>query len=140
MSDAPLYQVLADLVLAVHFSVVVFVLGGLVLIVVGNLRGWSWVNAWWFRLLHLGAIAVVVAEAWLGLACPLTSLEIWLRAMALTPTYSGSFIEHWVGRALYYDAPSWVFSLGYSVFGLLVVVAWWYFPPASSRADRGQDA
>ena len=92
--DLP-YQLLADLVLMLHFSVVAFVVGGLVLIFVGNLRGWRWVNALWFRLAHLGGIAVVIAEAWLGITCPLTTLEMGLRAQARATTYSGSFIEHW---------------------------------------------
>jgi polyferredoxin len=133
MPDTLRYQLLADLVLALHFGIVAFVLGGLVLIVAGNFRGWGWVNALWFRLAHLAAIAVVAAEAWLGVTCPLTSLEMWLRAQARASTYSGSFIEHWLQRVLYYDAPSWVFTLAYSLFALLVAASWWAFPPGSGR-------
>jgi hypothetical protein len=118
-------------VLTLHFAVVAFVVGGLGLVIIGNLSGWRWVNTLWFRLAHVGAIAVVAAEASLGVACPLTTLEIRLRAKARTTTYSGSFIEHWVQRLLYYDAPSWVFALGYALFGLLVVATWLYFPPTS---------
>jgi putative membrane protein len=54
---------------------------------------------------------------------------MWLRAQARLTTYSGSFIEHWLQRLLYYEAPAWVFILAYSGFGLLVLAAWWYFPP-----------
>jgi hypothetical protein len=43
--------------------------------------------------------------------------------------YGQSFIEHWVQRVLYYEAPFWVFTLVYTAFGLLVLAAWWYFPP-----------
>ncbi len=127
------YQLLADAVLALHVAVVVFVVAGLVLVVAGNLRGWHWVNALWFRLAHLAAIAFVVAESWLGWTCPLTTLEMWLRVKAAAPTYAGSFIEHWLQRLLYYDAPSWVFTLGYSLFGLLVLATWWYFPPTPRK-------
>ncbi len=133
MRDDPPYQLLADVVLTLHVAVVAFVIGGLVLILIGSLRNWRWVNALWFRLAHLGAIAVVVGEAWLGVICPLTSLEMWLRVKAHATTYSGSFIEHWLQRILYYEAPSWVFVLAYSVFGLLVVATWWCFPPGSTR-------
>ena len=140
MHDAVPYQLLADVVLALHFSIVAFVVAGPVLIVVGNLSAWRWVNALWFRLAHLAAIAVVVAEAWFGITCPLTSLEIWLRTKARVPTYSGSFIEHWLQRALYYEAPSWIFTLGYSLFGLLVVAIWWYFPPKFERRSNESDA
>lgn len=140
MHDDLLYQLLADAVLILHAAVVAFVVGGLVFVVIGNLRNWRWVNALWFRLAHLGAIALVVAEAWLGVACPLTTLEMWLRAKASVPTYGGSFIEHWLQRVLYYEAPSWVFALGYSLFGLLVLAAWWYFPPTCKHPDNESDA
>ena len=140
MHDASPYQLLADVVLCLHFCVVAFVVGGLVLVVIGNLCSWRWVNAFWFRLAHLAAIAFVAAETWLGIACPLTSLEMWLRANARATTYSRSFIEHWLQRALYYEAPAWVFALGYSFFGLLVVATWWYFPPKVKRGGNERDA
>lgn len=133
MDQALPYQVFADTVLALHVGIVLFVVAGLVLVVAGNYRHWRWVNHLWFRLAHLAAIAVVVAETWLGVTCPLTTFEMWLRARAGASTYSGSFVEHWLQRLLYYDAPPWVFSLGYSLFGLLVAATWWYFPPSSRR-------
>ena len=123
------YRLLADVVLSIHFAIVVFVVGGLVLIIVGNRYGWRFVNGWWFRLAHLAAIGIVVAQAWFGIACPLTTLENWLRAQANDVVYEASFIEHWVQRALYYDAPMWVFTLAYTLFGLCVVAAWWRYPP-----------
>jgi hypothetical protein len=120
---------LADAVLMVHFAIVVFVVGALPLIVVGNLRGWRFVNAWWFRLAHVVAILVVVAQAWLGVVCPLTTLENWLRAQAGQAVYESSFIEHWLTRLLFYEAPAWVFTAVYTAFGLAVAAAWWRFPP-----------
>jgi len=137
--DLP-YRLLVDVVLALHVAVVAFVVGGLVLVVIGNLGNWRWVNALWFRLTHLGAIAVVVAQAWLGVTCPLTSLEIWLRAKARATTYSGGFIEYWLQRLLYYEAPSWVFVMAYSLFGLLVLATWWYFPPVRKRHGDERDS
>ena len=134
MNESLPYQSLADVVLSLHVAIVVFVIGGLVLIVAGNLRGWRWVNLLWFRLAHLAAIAVVVAEAWLGFVCPLTSLEMWLRAKAQRTTYTGSFIEHWLQRILYFQVSSWVFTLAYTLFALVVVAVWWYFPPRSNRS------
>lgn len=135
MNELP-YQLLADLVLSLHVAIVAFVVGGLVIIVAGNLRRWHWVNALWFRATHLACIAVVVAEAWLGVVCPLTTLEMWLRTQARTSTYSGSFIEHWLQRILYYDAPGWVFTLVYTLFGLAVAATWWFFPPGLKRRNR----
>ncbi|MGP1677376.1 MAG: DUF2784 domain-containing protein [Burkholderiales bacterium] len=140
MRDDMPYQLLADAVLTLHFAIVVFVVGGLVLTILGNFRAWRWVNSQWFRLAHLVAIAVVVAQAWLGATCPLTSVEMWLRARARATTYSGSFIEHWLQRLLYYDAPTWVFTLGYSLFALLVALTWWRFPPTTKRRRNQEDS
>lgn len=128
-ADPGLYRILADLVLSLHFAIVLFVIAGLLLILVGNYRSWRWVNTWWFRIAHIAAIAIVVAESWLGIVCPLTTLEGWLREQAGTVPYSASFIEHWVQRLLYYEAPPWVFTLAYSLFGVAVAAAWWVFPP-----------
>lgn len=129
MPGSPTLLLLADAVLVLHAAVVLFVVAGLALIILGNLRGWSWVNQIHFRLLHLLAIALVLAEAWLGIPCPLTTLEMWLRAQAGAATYSGGFIAHWLHRLIFYDLPPWVFVLAYSLFALLVVASWLWFPP-----------
>jgi hypothetical protein len=123
------YQFLADAVLLLHFAVVLFVIVGLPLVVAGNLRGWPWVNNLGFRLANLAAIVFVAAQAWLGQNCPLTTLESWLRVQAGSSSYRRSFIEHWVQRLLFYEAPFWIFTAAYTAFGLLVLAAWWYFPP-----------
>ena len=65
----------------------------------------------------------------LALSCGNARLEMWLRTGAGQPTYSGSFVGHWLQRLLYYEAPAWVFTVAYSVFGLLVLATWWLFPP-----------
>jgi polyferredoxin len=139
--DDPLpFQLLADVVLSLHVAIVVFVVGGFVFIIVGNLRAWHAANAPWFRAAHLTAIAVIVAEAWFGAVCPLTTFEMWLRTKARATTYAGSFIQYWLQRILYYEAPDWVFALGYSLFGIVVVATWWYFPPRFGRRADESDA
>ncbi|MCO5122027.1 MAG: DUF2784 domain-containing protein [Burkholderiaceae bacterium] len=123
------YRFFADVVLVAHFAVVVFVVGGLAAVLAGNRLGWRWVNGWWFRLAHLAAIAIVVAQAWLGRLCPLTTLESWLRLRAGAAGYTGSFVEHWLGRVIFFETPFWAFTLAYTVFAALVLATWWYFPP-----------
>ena len=75
MGSVQLYQWLADAVLTAHVLLVVFVVGGLLAVLVGNRLGWGWVNHIAFRLGHLATIAVVVMESWFGITCPLTGLE-----------------------------------------------------------------
>jgi Protein of Unknown function (DUF2784) len=123
------YQALADAVLALHFGIVLFVVGGPLVVVVGNWLHWRWVNQMWFRSVHLLAILVVVIQAWLGELCPLTTLESWLRVQAGSSAYERSFIEHWLQRLIFYEAPFWVFTAAYTAFAVLVGLVWWRYPP-----------
>lgn len=127
------YQLLADLVLALHSGVVIFIVLGTVLIVVGNLRGWRWVNHFWLRFVHLAGMLSVAIGTWLDITCPLTDVERWLRIKANAETYSGSFIGHWRQQLLFYDFAPWVFVLTYTLFGLLILALWWIFPPRRKR-------
>jgi hypothetical protein len=85
----------------------------------------------------LAAIGVVISQAWMGEYCVLTELESSLREQAGQFAYKRSFIEHWASRALYYEAPIWVFSMAYTGFGLLVAWAWWRFPPKLGNGKNG---
>ena len=123
------YRLLADLVLTLHAALVLFVVGGLVAILAGNRWRWRWVNHLWFRLLHLATILAVVAESWLGITCPLTTWESWLRARGGSQGYDESFIEYWLQHLLFYDAPPWLFVIVYTLFAVAVAAAWWRFPP-----------
>jgi hypothetical protein len=129
------YELLADVVLLIHFGLVLFVVGGLVAVVAGNWLEWRWVNEWWFRLTHLAAIAFVVVQSWLGQLCPLTTIESWLRVQGGASAYEESFVEHWLQRLIFYEAPFWVFRAAYTVFAVLVLLAWWRFP--ARRRSRG---
>jgi hypothetical protein len=131
------YQTLADLVLVTHVAFVNFVVVGLLLILCGGMLGWRWVRNPWFRYAHLAAIGYVVAEAWFGVVCPLTTLEMHLRERAGETTYEGSFIAHWLHRFLYYDAPVWVFTCGYTLFGLAVIGGWLWVRPRPWRRQAG---
>jgi len=134
------FRLLADAVLVLHFAFILFVVGGLLCVVVGNLRAWTWVNGWWFRIAHLGAIGFVVAQSWLGMPCPLTTLEGWLRPREEATTYSQGFIEHWFQRVFAYDVPAWVLSTTDVGIGLLTLLAWWYFPPKSRTVNNPDPA
>jgi hypothetical protein len=124
-----LAQSLADAVLALHAGVVSFIVGGALLIWIGNARQWWWVNAIGFRLAHGVAIAYVVAQSWFGITCPLTTLESWLRVQAGGAAYERSFIEDWLHALIFFQAPPWVFVLVYTTFGAFVAFTWWRFPP-----------
>ena len=127
------YLFLADAILVVHFLFVMFIVLGLVLILAGGVFSWSWVRNPWFRLAHIAGIGLVVVQSWLGRVCPLTTWEMLLRSKAGEQAYLGSFISHWLTKLLYYQAPQWVFCLGYTLFGLLVAAGWFWVRPRFSK-------
>ena len=129
MDSSIIFLLAADAILLLHVLFVAFVVIGMVLIFIGKVRVWSWVRNPWFRLTHLAAITVVVAQSWLGLICPLTTIEMALRSRAGDALYSGSFIAHWLETILYYQLQPWVFVVCYMAFGAVVVVSWFWIRP-----------
>ena len=123
------YRISADIVLITHVAFVMFVVFGLLMILCGGVCGWRWIRNPSFRLMHLAGIGLVVVQAWLGIICPLTTLEMHLREKAGDSIYGGSFVAHWLHKLLFYQAPPWVFVVCYTLFGLAVVVSWIKFRP-----------
>ena len=119
-----IYRALADAVLVAHVSVVLFIVGGLVLILAGARLNWAWVRGIRFRAIHLAAIGYVVVTTWFGIDCGLTTLEQSLRLKAGQTTFEGDFIAHWLSLVLFYEAPPWAFITVYTAFGLLVLWSW----------------
>ena len=86
-----LYDLLATAIVLLHFSFVLFVVGGGLL-----LYKWPWL-AW----LHLPAViwaALLEFNSWV---CPLTPLEQQLRSAAGQAGYSGGFVDHYLLALLY---------------------------------------
>ena len=116
---------LADAILVVHAAFVLFVVIGLPATWIGIALRKPFAFNPWFRNLHLGAIAFVVAEVLLGIVCPLTE---WENALRGAPSDQG-FIQRWIHAWLFWHAPEWVFGAAYASFGALVAATWWKWPP-----------
>lgn len=86
-----LYRLLADLVLVAHLAFVLFAL-------LGGLLVWRHPKLAW---LHVPALLWGVTVEWMDLVCPLTYLEISLRALGGAAGYSGGFVEHYIVPILY---------------------------------------
>jgi polyferredoxin len=126
---------IADFVLALHALVVIFNVGGLLVVLIGGPLGWRWVRRRGFRIAHVALMTFVTAEAMLGMTCPLTVLEDWLRGVA----NEQSFVQRFASALIYWNAPPWMFALLYAVFLLAVVGAWVAWPPAAknTQSPRG---
>jgi len=119
----------ADALLVLHFAIVVFIVGGLILTWIGAALRWGWVRNPWFRYLHLGAIGFVALEALIGMTCPLTEWEDALRGGAR----ADSFVGRWLRRLLYYQAPEWVFTVLYVAWTAATLVTLRLVPPRARR-------
>jgi hypothetical protein len=116
---------LADIIAVIHLLIVVFIVGGVPVVYLGVALRWAWVRRRTWRVVHLGAILFVAAESLVGIACPLTVWEDELRG----EYQRAGFIERWVHRVMFYQAPSWVFTTTYLAFAALVLVTWIAIPP-----------
>ena len=102
------YALLADLVLVLHATFILFVIFG------GLLVLWRRGLAW----LHIPAALWGIVIEFQGWICPLTYLENDLRAAAGSSGYSGSYIDHYLMPLIY---PVWLNSDTQILFGLAVL-------------------
>jgi len=104
------YQLLAELIVGLHFAFILFVaLGGLLVV------KWRWVV-----YLHVPAVVWGALVELCGWFCPLTPLENWLRSAGGEAGYASGFIDHYLAPIIYVDASMrWLqIALG---LGLLVI-------------------
>jgi hypothetical protein len=109
-----LYQSLADLVLVLHVTFIVFVL-------FGGLLAFRWRLA---PVVHLPAATWGAAVEFFRLVCPLTPLEIVLRRAGGGAGYSESFVERYLVPIVYPAelTPSFQLMLGALVLVVNLVV------------------
>lgn len=135
-----MYALAADLILLLHVFFVGFVVLGLAVVWVGYLCDWTFVRNFWFRISHIATMGIVLAQAVLGKACPLTIWENQLRGRVQeSGVYEGTFIQHWLHRILFFEFSPWVFTMVYALFFLLICVTFLIVPPRwPRRRNRGE--
>jgi len=127
----------ADLIVSIHFGFVIFVVGGLFIIILGGVLRWRFIHNFWFRVIHLAMILLVVFEALFGISCPLTDWEYELRVAAGQQNVDGgSFIARLIHLLIFYEFPQIVFTVAYCVFGVAVLMSWWLIPPVFPWGKR----
>lgn len=101
----------AELVMVVHFGVLVF-------LVVGGFLAWRWPRVLYF---HLAMATWGLLIVLFPLACPLTWLENELRAAAGRPQLANGFIDTYIDGVLYPDSAARVVQV---VVALVVLASW----------------
>lgn len=117
-------------ILALHLAVIAFNVGGMVAIPLGAWRGWRWVRAPLWRMLHLVSLAIVALQGVLGRACFLTIWQDDLQGRAAVP-----LIQQWVNHLVFWPLPMAAFTVIYLAVLLYVLWLWWRWPP--KRQWRG---
>jgi hypothetical protein len=118
-------KMLAALVLAIHALIIGFNLFGLVAVPLGAWRGWNWVHARTWRLIHLASLAIVALQAALGRACFLT---IWQAELEGAQGAPGPLIVRLVNSLVYWPLPLWVFTLAYFAVLVYALALLWMVP------------
>ncbi|GAA5082827.1 DUF2784 domain-containing protein [Lysobacter panacisoli] len=131
-----LAALLADAILVLHVGIVAFVILGALAIALGGALRWAWVHGFRWRLAHVLLMVFIALQAWLGALCPLTVWEQALRRRAGESVYAESFIEHWLSRLIFFDAPWWAFVAAYTAFAAFVLVLWFVVPPRRRPSRR----
>jgi hypothetical protein len=85
------YRIAADLVVALHFLFIAFVVGG-------GFLTWRWPRLAWVHVPVAAWGALIEFAGWI---CPLTPLENSLRRAAGEAGYPGGFIEHYIIPIVY---------------------------------------
>ena len=116
---------IADVLLLIHFGLAAFITAGFFIIPLGYNLGWNWIKKRNLRLLHLFFMGVITTETIVGFTCPLTVLENMFRNV----DYSISFMSYWLVEILYWDLPTQVFVLLYSLCFGWVLILWKICPP-----------
>lgn len=124
------YRLLADLLVALHFGFILFV-------VLGGLFALRWRRAVWIH------IPAALWGAWIEIAgwiCPLTPLERSLRRRAGQAGYEGGFIEHYLIPVIYPRGLTREVQLWLAVFVLAANVAIYVAVLRRWKAARGGGA
>ena len=122
------YSLAADSVVAIHFTWILFLIGGAL---IGR-------RVRWVKWLHLSALTYSLLLQIFSWICPLTTLEVWMRSRGLSgESYSGSFIAVYLEKAIYIQIPqAWLLFLTVLVVGGSAVI---YYRAPGTRTNKIHD-
>jgi hypothetical protein len=121
------YQIASDVVIAIHFLWIAFVILGFPVLL--------WLNNARWRLIHLAAVIWMVLMQVSRSICPLTYLEAWLKSEGHgTEVYSGKFIIETIERLIYVDNVT-LEKITYATGAYLAIIflSFWFRPIAKKK-------
>lgn len=121
------WKLCANIVLSLHVLFTLFMITIPLVIYMGMLQSWSWINNPVFRNTHIFLLIFVLCEVCLNSPCPLTVWEDQYREKAGMPMrYSTGFFDFWSEHLFGIPLKKWAFNL---IFGSLAVITFieYYF-------------
>ena len=136
------YGIAADIVVAIHFAYVAYIVVGQLAIMVAAPFKWQWARNPWFRFTHLCAIGYVAYEAIYHIRCPLTIWEERLRALAGQATADGdTFLGRLIHNMMFIDnQPEIWYTTLYLAMFILMIQGVMMYPPRMFRFNRTSNA
>lgn len=124
-----LFTILAELVLVLHATFIVFVVLGALLVI-------RWPRVIWAHLPACAWGALIEFRGWL---CPLTPLENWLRRSGGGTGYTTGFMEHYLAPLVYPAGltPGIQIFLGFAVVLINAVLYLYVYRVRRARAAQG---
>ena len=121
--------IFANLVLLLHFCIIIFIASGFFIIPIGYYLSWHWVKNKLYRIIHLVLFCFITFQTIVVLTCPVTSVENNLRGFF----YSDSFIVFWIKKLIFWNLPTIFFICLYSSLLLWTFIMWKIFPPNKNK-------
>ena len=115
----------SEIVLLFHFCIFLFMILSFFLIPLGYFQKWKWVKNKYYRLIHLILMGIIFIETILGLMCPLTILENFLR----NNIEINNKITQIIHQIMYWDLPTYQFIILYLLSLLYLIFLWFFFKP-----------
>ena len=131
------FGLIADVIVGFHFSYVMFVVLGQAVIVIGFFLKWPFIRNPYFRVIHFISILIVALQALLNVPCPLTVWENNLRDLAGQHVeWDISFIGRLLRHLVFYDFPTWFFTILHVSFASVVLLTLLFIPPRFKAKQR----
>jgi len=135
------YLLAADVILLIHFVFVAFVVLGFISIWIGYFTKQKFVRNAKFRICHILAMGIVLCESLVGMLCPLTEWENYLRVKGgQGQVYETSFMKEWIHKIMFFDFSELTFVIVYALFFVLILLTFRVIPLDLKKTAKHQSA
>jgi hypothetical protein len=125
--ESKLWKQYAYLVLSLHVLFTLFMLITPLLIYIGMLQSWNWINNIGFRHIHIFLLIFVMIEVYLDHPCIFTVWENRYREKAGMAMYCSGFFDFWVAHLLGLSLKKWVFNLIFGSLAIITFIEYYFF-------------